>query len=448
MSDSMVVNRRAFLKTSLAATAVLAMAGRGFGAPAAPVRLGIIGTGSRGTSLLGTLLRFPEARVQAVCDIVRERAERAAGLVRQRDGQAPDIYADTEGAWERLVERDDLEAVIIATPPSWHARMAVGAMRAGKYPGVEVPAAETLGECWELVRVSERTGIPCTMLENVCYFRNVMALLRMVRENVFGEILHCEAGYQHDCRALAFTPDGKLTWRGQRAAQTNGNPYPTHPIGPVAQWMNINRGDRFVALSSLSTPARGLQEYAAKKFGPDHELARRKYAQGDLNTTLLQTAHGRTVTLYHNVYSPRPYDLILRLQGTQGIYLGSLDSICLETAGKSADAWEPFQPYQEKYEHPVWKAMGAEALKSGGHGGAEYPMFHDFLHAVRTRSTPPLDVYDAATWSAIMPLSCSSVAKGGKLVRFPDFTGGRWKHRGPVPVLEPGATGPAPGRAV
>ena len=136
------------------------MAGRGFGAPAAPVRLGIIGTGSRGTSLLGTLLRFPEARVQAVCDIVRERAARAAGLVRQRDGQAPDIYADTEGAWERLVERDDLEAVIIATPPSSHARMAVGAMRAGKYPGVEVPAAETLEECWELVR-SARSGRRC-----------------------------------------------------------------------------------------------------------------------------------------------------------------------------------------------------------------------------------------------------------------------------------------------
>jgi hypothetical protein len=275
------------------------------------------------------------------------------------------------------------------------------------------------------------------MLENVCYFRNVMALLRMVREDVFGEVIHCEAGYQHDCRSLAFTADGRLTWRGEHAAKFNGNPYPTHAVGPAAQWMNIGRGDRFVSLTSVSTTSHGLKEYAAKRFGPDHALARRDYAQGDLNTTLVETAHGRTVTLYYNTSTPRPYDSILRLQGLKGIYLGSKDSLYLETAGKPAEAWEPFEPYQQKYEHPLWQAFAADAAQSGGHGGAEYLMFHDFLKAVRSRTAAPQDVYDAAAWSAIVPLSSASVAKGGRQVEFPDFTGGKWKQRAALPIYGP-----------
>lgn len=434
MNASLGLNRRSFLKASLAAVAAFAVVGRAAVQLTQPVRWGIIGTGSRGTGLLRILLLFPHAECRAVCDVVRDRASRAASLVAQKTGRSPEIYADTETVWERLVERDDLDAVLIATPWNAHARMAVRTMRAGKYPGVEVPAAMTLKECWELVRTSERTGIACMMLENVCYYRNVMALLRMVREGVFGEVLHGEAGYQHDCRFIAFTPDGELTWRGAHAVKLNGNLYPTHAVGPIAQWLDINRGDRFVSLTSVSTPARGLQEYAARKFGPDHALARRKYVQGDINTTVLQTARGRTVTLYHNTSTTRPYDLNLRLQGTKGIYHGTTDSLCVETDGKSTEKWEPFAPWQEKYEHPLWRALAADAVKSGGHGGAEYPMFHDFLKAVRGRVAAPQDVYDAAVWSAIVPLSIASVARGGKRVAFPDFTGGRWKQRPPLPL--------------
>ena len=177
-----------------------------------------------------------------------------------------------------------------------------------------------------------------------------------------------------------------------------------------------------------------MKRYAAEKLGPDHELARRDYAQGDINTTLLKTANGLTVTLYYNILSPRPYDLILRLQGVKGIYLGTNNSISLEQAGKGAEQWEPFEPYQQKYAHPLWQALAAEAAKSGGHEGAEYLMFHDFLKAVRSKAPAPQTVYDAATWSAIVPLSIESVAHGGKPVEFPDFTRGKWKKTPPLPI--------------
>ncbi len=434
MNDRLRMNRRTFLKTTAAATAALTVQSVGAQDNAKPVRLGMIGMGGRGSGLLATLGLFPEADVRAVCDLLPDRAQNAAKRIEQRTGRRPEVYAGSELVWEKLVGRADLDAVIIATPWDWHTRMAVAAMRAGKCPGVEVPAAITTSECWDLVRTSEKTGIPCMMLENVCYFQRVLALLRMVREGVFGDLLHCEAGYQHDCRFLMFDAQGKLTWRGRHSAMVNGNLYPTHALGPAAQWMNINRGDRFVSLTSLSTPARGLKRYAAEKFGPDHELARRDYAQGDINTSLLKTANGLTVTLYYNILSPRPYDLIQRLQGTKGIYLGTNNSISLEQAGKNSDQWEPFESYQEKYAHPLWQALAREAQKSGGHEGAEYLMFHDFLKAVRNKVPASQNACDAATWSAVVPLSIKSVANGGRPVEFPDFTGGKWKTNPPVPV--------------
>ena len=434
MTCSSRYTRRAFLQTSLLATAAAAT-GRVAGDSSPPaVRIGMIGLGGRGSGLLQTLLLFPGVEIRAVCDLVPDRARNAAEVARQRTGRAAEVYADSESAWEKLLLREDLDAVIIATPWDLHARMAVAAMRAGKYPGVEVPAAITTKECWDLVHTSERTGIPCMMLENVCYFQRVLTLLRMVREGVFGEVLHCEAGYQHDCRFLMFDPQGKLTWRGEHAVTMNGNLYPTHGLGPVAQWMNINRGDRFVSLTSMSTPARSLKRYAAEKLGPNHELARRDYVQGDVNTTLLKTASGKTVTLYYSILAARPYDLILRLQGVNGIYLDTNCSIALEGVGKGAEQWDSFQPYLEKYPHPLWQTFAAEARKSGGHEGAEYLMFHDFLKAVRNKTAAPQTVYDAATWSALVGLSVESVARGGKLIDFPDFTRGRWKTTPPLPV--------------
>ena len=437
MKDRGIMSRRRFLQTGTAAAMAAAADGRG--APAAEaarkVRIGVVGVGARGTALLRTMLQFDGVEVPAVCDIVQARAARSQDIVEEARGARPEAYTEDERDWERLVRREDLDAVVVATPWEWHAPVMVAAMRAGKFGGTEVPAALTVEECWDLVRTSEETGMPCMMLENVCYFRNVLTLLRMVREGVFGELIHAEAGYQHDCRHLMFNGDGTLTWRGEHCAARNGNLYPTHPIGPVAQWLNINRGDRFTRLTSLSSPALGLKRYAARKFGPDHPLAQREYALGDVNTCLLQTERGRTVTLYFDICSPRAYDLIFRLQGTEGIHMGGgRASIHLEGVSPKPHTDEPFAPYMEEYAHPLWVSLGEEARKHGGHGGSDYVMMHDFIKAVRDRTSPPQDVYDAATWSAIVALSIVSVAGNGAVVDFPDFTQGRWKTNLPLPV--------------
>jgi predicted dehydrogenase len=293
-----------------------------------------------------------------------------------------------------------------------------------------VPAALTLDECWELVKTSERTRVPCMLLENVNYFRNVMLVLNMVRQGVFGEVIHCAGGYQHDVRSLKFEPDGELRWRGQEAVNRNGNLYPTHPIGPIASWMNINRGDRFAYLTSMSTVSRGMNHYAARAFGAGHAAAARRYAEGDVNTTLIKTAKGYTVALGYETQAARPYDLGFRVQGTKGIYSGTLDKIFIEgDKPGAAEAWTDLQPYYERYEHPLWKEASGVVAKYG-HGGGDYLVLREFVSAVRAKTQTPIDVYDTATWSSIVALSAASIARGSAPVEFPDFTAGRWKTAG------------------
>ena len=435
MRSASRLSRGEFLRAGAAAGAVAVL-----GSGAAPgqnavrtVGVGVVGVGSRGTGFVHTLAGMPGVEVRAVCDIVEAHAARSQQIVEDKTGKRPEAYTKGERDFERLCARDDLDAVITATPWEWHTPVAVAAMRAGKYAATEVPAAITLDECRRLVRASEETGMPCMMLENVCYFRNVLTILRMVREGVLGDILHCAGGYQHDCRYLLVNKDGSLSWRGMQASEKNGNLYPTHPIGPIAWWMNINRGDRFAQLVSMSTPSMGIKNYAAKILGPDHEMAQKDYALGDVNTTLVKTANGRTITLYFDMCTPRPYDLIFRVQGTKGLYMGTLDKIYIEEVSPEKDQYEPFAPYMEKYAHPLWDDLQKQAAAHGGHGGADYITLHEFIKAVRNRTQTPQDVYDAATWSAIFPLSIESVAKGAP-VEFPDFTNGKWKTNAPVPV--------------
>jgi len=435
-SSNRGTSRRGFLKGSAAAAVLAALPGsQAEEKPAEnPVRVGVVGVGSRGTSIVQTLLQLPGVEIPAVCDIKEEHAKRSQDLVKTARGYEPEVYTKGERDYENLVVREDLDAVITATPWQWHTPVMVAAMQAGKYGGTEVPAAIAIEECWELVWTSEKTGIPCMMLENVCYFKNVLAILRMVREGVFGELLHAEAGYQHDTRFVGIGPDGTLLWRGEHAAVKNGNLYPTHAVGPVAQWYGINRGDRFTRLVSMSAKARGMKNYAARKLGPDHPLAKRDYAQGDVNTTLIETENGLTVTLYYDCSTPRPYDLIFRLQGTNGIYMGNMDKIYLEGVSPQEHEWEPFEPYLGKYAHPLWTDLEEEAVKNGGHGGCDYITLYEFVKAVRNKTQTPQDVYDAATWSAVVPLTIESVSGKSGTLSFPDFTNGTWKTRPPIEI--------------
>jgi len=291
------------------------------------VRLGFIGTGGRGTWLLRLALNNNDVEVNAVCDIKDEAANNAARLVKDSGRQEPAIYSDNAESFRQLVARDDLDGIVIATPWLWHATMAVSGMKAGKYVAVEVPAATTEEECWDIVNTSEETGMTCMILENVCYRRDVMAVLNMVRKGLFGELIHCHCGYQHDLRQVKFNPGvdfgpgarGEAEWRTFHSINRNGDIYPTHGLGPIANYLDINRGNRFISLTSVATKSRGLHEYIVQTAGEDHPNADIRFKLGDIVTTLIRTAKGETVMVSHDTNLPRPYSLGFRVQGTKGL---------------------------------------------------------------------------------------------------------------------------------
>jgi predicted dehydrogenase len=421
--------RREFLKLAGAA----GMAGPLSGA-VKPVRIGLVGVGNRGTGLLKIFSDIPGVEIPAICDINEEHLQNAQALVEKAWHRRPEGYSSGPEDYRRLVAREDLDAVVTATPWELHTPIAVAAMKAGKYAATEVPAAITVEQCWELVNTSEQTGMPCMMLENDCFGRGALMALNLVEQGVLGEVIHCEGGYDHDLRA-GLLRNGQLSWRGMHALRRNANLYPTHPIGPIAWWIGINRGDRFTYLTSMSSKSRGLSHYAAKHFGPDNLYAKSQFADGDVNTSLIMTEKGVTVTLNHDTQLPRPYSdsgdtkiplMVQRLQGTEGIFFGSLEKIYID--GRSPEhKWEDSGPYYEQYDHLLWKALG-EAARSSSHGGEDYVELHQFVRAVSNKMQTPVDVYDAATWSVIVPLSERSVAAKSAPVDFPDFTRGKWKN--------------------
>jgi predicted dehydrogenase len=315
--------------------------------------------------------------------------------------------------------------------------MALASMKAGKYAAVEVPAALTLADCHELVRVSEETGMPCMMLENVCYRRDVMAVLTMVREGLFGELVHCQCGYQHDLRHVKFNPGvefgkgarGEAEWRTHHSVLRNGDLYPTHGIGPVANYLNINHGNRFVSLVSVASNSEGLQDYIVRNSEPDHPNRDIEFKLGDIVSTLIKCANGETVLITHDTNLPRPYSLGFRVQGTRGIWMKDGDRIYIEGISDS-HTWESSKRYLEKYDHPLWNKYESEA-EGSGHGGMDFYVVNAFIEALKRGVQTPIDVYDSASWSVISALSERSVEQGGAPQAFPDFTGGEWIRRTP-----------------
>jgi len=438
------INRREAIKAAAALGTGLAMGGldllsQSMAAlsaykPLDPVRIGVVGTGSRGTYLLRILTNLKHNLVKAVCDIVPEQAANAQKIVEEAGGPKPAAYTKGDLDFQRLCETEDLDLVIAATPVDWHVPVCVSAMKNGKHAATEVHAAYKLEECWQLVETAEQTGLQCAMLENYCYGYDVLMILKMVRSGLLGELIHAESGYQHDVRNVRFGQDGSLLWRAQDMLTHNGNLYPTHALGPVAQWMNINRGDRFDYLVSMCSKSRGMNVFAEEHFGKDHPSAKQVYMQGDVSTTLLRTVNGLTVTLYYDAQLPRPFDMMYRAQGTKGIILGTSDRIYVE--GRSRwEEWETTAQYRKDFGHPLWDTLGRVAGQYG-HGGADYIMMYRLIEAFRTGQPFEVDVYDAAVWSAVSPLSEVSVAQKSKAVDIPDFTRGKWKTNRPVEIFE------------
>ena len=401
-----------------------------------PVRIGYVGVGGQGTSHVKNLLQIEGAQIKAVCDIVEEHAKRAQDLVEQAGQPRPEAYTKGKTDFQRLCERDDLDLVYTATPWEWHVPVCVAAMKAGKHAATEVPAAVTIDECWELVETSEKTRKHCVMMENCNYGRPELLVLNMVRKGMLGEILHLEGGYLHDLRALKLGSTGEGPWRVQHSIRRDGNLYPTHGLGPLSNCINVNHGDRFDFLVSVSSKSRGLNLLAAKQFGADSPRAKMTYALGDVNTSLIRTANGVSIIVIKEGDSRGPYSRINLVQGTGGIFMGYPDRIYMEGTSPN-DAWEPLDKYQEQYEHPLWKTEGEQA-KGAGHGGMDYLEDYRLIQALRTGAYPDQDVYDAAAISAVSELSERSVANRSRSEDFPDFTRGAWKTSPPIFITDLG----------
>jgi hypothetical protein len=400
------------------------MAGVAF-TPIAVVRVGIIGVGGRGTSLLHDLLGIDGARVTAVCDVVEAKVQRARSMVENAGQGSPALFSKGDHDFENLCRRDDVDLVYIATPWDWHVPMALFAMQHGKHVGVEVPAATTLDDCWALVRASEKTRRHCVMLENCCYGYNELLVLNMVRDGLLGEIKHAEAAYIHDLRQLLFSSEGEGLWRRFPHLKRNGNLYPTHGLGPVANYLGVNRGDRFEYLVSMSSPEMGLTAWRESHVPRSDPKWQEKYVCGDVNTSLIKTAKGRTILLQHDVCSPRPYDRINLVAGTRGIFRDYPPRLFLD--GQPREEWTSIKKHRKRYEHTLWTQLGKRA-RGSGHGGMDYVMSWRLIDCMRRGVAPDMDVYDAAAWSAPAPLSETSVAAGSAPAVFPDFTRGRWQE--------------------
>jgi predicted dehydrogenase len=394
-----------------------------------PVRVAVIGTGNRGTALLRNLLAMESVEISALCDLNTDRLAYASKICVEAGQKEPEVYFKDEYSYKQLIDREDLDAVIIATYWDSHATIALEAMHHGIYPGVEVPIALSLDECWDLINTSEKTGVPCMMLENWSFRRDNLAILNMIRQGVFGEILHCHCAHSHDCIDHWFFDknDGHQRWPAEYLLNYNRDQYPTHSLGPVLSWMDINCGDVISEIYSVATASKGINAYFKRRFGEDHPNAKLKFKQGDIVTSTLKTRKGKTIIVNYDMQLPRPYDNRWLIQGTMGVYNEQRYALYIEETSPEYHQWEPFKPYEEKYLHEWWK----EGVKmKEGHGGVDYLELSLFIDAVRNKTQTPIDVYDSVTMSAVVALSGISIENNSP-IEFPDFTKGKWGKRKP-----------------
>ena len=409
-------------------------------APQPTVRVGFVGVGHQGSSHVANFLAIEGVEIRAICDIVPAKVAAMQARVEEAGRPRPAGYSDGPEAYRRMCDEQDLDLVFTATPWSLHAPVCLAAMNAGKHAATEVPMAVTVDECWDLVETAERTGRHCVMMENCCYDRTEMMILNMVRQGLFGELLHAECGYLHDLRELKLTDFYEGRWRVRHSIERNGDLYPTHGLGPVAQWLNVNRGNRFDYLVSMASPGRGLNRWAAEHIGPSSPEATQRYALGDVVSTLIHTLSGQTILLTHDTNSPRPYSRRILLQGTNGIVRKYPEERIHLEDRSPAHRWEPLEAYRERYEHPLWRAL-EERSRGAGHGGMDYIEDYRLVRCIQRGEPTDMDVYDGAALTAIAQLSERSIADRSRPQDVPDFTRGGFLVREPLGIVEDDAVG-------
>lgn len=448
-------NRRDFLKTTAAAGVGAALGCLAPGAsagdrrpqiattpiehlttpPIKTVRVGYVGVGQQGSGHFSNLLRIEGVEIKAVCDIREERILWAQERCAKAGKPKPVGYSKGPEDFKRMCDTEDLDLVYTATPWEWHVPVCVKAMETGSHTATEVPGAITIDGCWQMVEISEKYKKHCLTMENCNYDRTELMFLNMVRQGLFGELLHAECGYLHDLREYkfgqAYFPND---WRLQYSIKRNADLYPTHGLGPVAQWMDITRGNKFEHLVSMSSPALSLKREAVKRYGPDHPLSKTNYALGDVVTTLIKTYKGQSIVLTHDTNSPRPYSRNILIQGTLGLARKYPEEKIYVEGTSPAHRWEDLSAYAEKYKHPLLTSL-EERSKGAGHGGMDFIEDYRLIQCLREGQPTDSDVYDGATISAVVALSEKSIAAKSAPIECPDFTRGRWKNRKPLGIV-------------
>ncbi|HQH23437.1 MAG TPA: Gfo/Idh/MocA family oxidoreductase [Bacteroidales bacterium] len=388
------------------------------------VKIVLFGAGKRGVKLLHYLLSMDNTEIVAICDRSDDSALRAAAVCTEAGKKKPSVYSGDRQSVAEILDREKPDAVIIATYWDSHAGIALEAMRRNIYPGIDVPAALRTDDLWQLVETSENTGTPCMMLENWSFRKDNLAVLNMKRLGMFGKIVHCHCAHSHNCIDHWFfdSESGEARWQAEYLLKYNRMQYPTHALGPVISWMDINRGDAFSEIYTIASAPLGINEYFRDRFGEHHPEAGRKYRQGDIVTSVLSTKKGKTLVINNDLQLRRPYANRWMLQGTRGVYDEEKGSVYLADFSPEYQKWEPWQPYEEKYNHRWWQTD----FPSPSFRGADYIMLRQFTEAVRRKGPVPLDVYDSAVMSATIELSGISAEKK-KSVPFPDFTRGKWQ---------------------
>lgn len=397
------------------------------------IKLGVIGLGKRGTSLLTTIISCEDADIIAVCDVYNDRVEGAINIIKENSGVDAVGYTD----YKELLKNSDVEAVFISCAWEGHCEIAVATMEAGKICAMEVGGAFDVNECWELVRTYERTKTPFMLMENCCYNKFELLATAVVRAGKLGTVVHCHGAYSHDLRDEVLAGKINRHYRLRNYIKRNCENYPTHELGPIAKILNINRGNRMVSLVSVASKSAGLKEYSLTDKNPDPSLAGMDFKQGDIVSTIITCAGGETITLTLDTTLPKYYSREFTVRGTKGLANAEAQMIAIEGECDTHKYWENCKNLDkyDDYVPDVWKTITKEALEAG-HGGMDFIEFKEFFKAVNEGGEMPIDVYDAAAWMSISTLSEASIATGGAPQIIPDFTSGKWVCREPMDVMK------------